>query len=218
MVFRIGFFTFFAALSLIIPAVYSEDKDASVEQRDIKALQSWINTKRQVTVREKGGNLSLSGEVRTEFQSTTEKINGIKQRGSGGSVCNSPIRAWDVEVNLLLDYQTDRTWAAVKLEFDNNAGKETGTSDHISLERAYLGGHLFKGDTYTVDLWAGRWPLYYVFDSKIQFISSMDGLLLKYDQAWDGIGSFFVHAGPFLINEEFDHYGYVGDGDAKWVN
>ena len=193
----------FAVFSFTIPALYAQDADASggLEERDIEALRDWINTKRQVTVKERGGNLSLSGEVRAELQSTNEKVGGIKQRGSGGAVSNTAMRGWDVEVNLMLDYRTDRTWASAKIEFDNNAGTVTGTFNRLSVERAYLGGRVINANTYTIDLWAGRWFLNYVFDSRIQFGSFMDGLLFKYDQAWDWLGDFFFHAGPFLIDE-----------------
>jgi hypothetical protein len=57
-----------------------------VQQRDNKALQDWINAKRQVTVKEIGGALSISGEVRFEYQCINEKINGIAQRGIHGAV------------------------------------------------------------------------------------------------------------------------------------
>ena len=188
-----------------------DDGSAGLEQVDIEALRDWINTKRQVTVKERGGNLSLSGEVRTELQSTNEKKDGIKQRGSGGEVKHTAVRSWDVEVNIMLDYRTDRTWATVKLEFDNNAGTESGSHDHIALERAFLGGRIVNADTYTMDLEIGRRFLNYTFDSKVQFGSFMDGLLYKYDQAIDGVGDFFFHGGPFLVNENIDHYAYVGE-------
>lgn len=205
------FFTLLLALACTTLFAASDDGSPGLEQRDIEALRDWINTKRQVTVKERGGNLSISGEVRTELQSTNEKKNGIKQRGSGGQVSNTAIRAWDVEVNLMLDYRTDRTWATIKLEFDNNAGTETGTYDKLSLERAFLGGRIVNADTYTMDLEFGRRNLGYTFDSKVMFASFMDGILYKYDQALEVIGDLYFHGGPFVINENIDQFGYVGE-------
>src|SRR5882672_7990677 len=72
---------------------------AELEDRDIQALREWINTKRQVSLKEIGGDLSISGEVRTEFQSAWEKRNGVKQRGSSGFL---PGQAFDIEFNLML--------------------------------------------------------------------------------------------------------------------
>ena len=197
-------------LLLTLTAYAADDGSPGLEQRDIEALRDWINTKRQVTVKERGGNLSLSGEVRAELQSTNEKKNGYKQSGSGGERKNAALRAWDVEVNLMLDYRTDRTWATIKLEFDNNAG-QNGTFDRLSLERAFLGGRIVNADTYTMDLEIGRRNLGYTFDSKIEFGSFMDGLLYKYDQAFDVVGDFYFHGGPFLVNENIDQYAYVGE-------
>ncbi len=213
MVFRFFLFVLAAVFSFQTLSLSAQGTEATggLEQRDIEALRDWINTKRQVTVKERGGNLSISGEVRGELQSTNEKVNGIKQRGSGGAVANTPLRAWDVEVNLMLDYRTDRTWAAVKLEFDNNTGTETGTYNRLSVERAYLGGRIVNANTYTIDGWIGRWFLGYVFDSKVQFGSFMDGILFKYDQAWETLGSFYFHAGPFVVNENIDQYAYVAE-------
>lgn len=205
------FFTLLLTLACTTLFAASDDGSPGLEQRDIEALRDWINTKRQVTVKERGGNLSLSGEVRTELQSTNEKKNGIKQRGSGGQVKNTAMRAWDVEVNLMLDYRTDRTWATIKLEFDNNAGTETGTYDRLSLERAFLGGRIVNADTYTMDLEFGRRNLGYTFDSKVMFGSFMDGILYKYDQALEVIGDLYFHGGPFVSNENIDQFGYVGE-------
>lgn len=199
----------FSCITLACFAI--DDGSPGLEQRDIEALRDWINTKRQVTVKERGGNLSLSGEVRAELQSTNEKKNGIKQRGSGGAVKNTAMRAWDVEVNLMLDYRTDRTWATIKIEFDNNAGTVGGTFDRLSVERALLGGRIVNADTYTMDLEIGRRSFGYTFDSRVMFGSFMDGILYKYDQAFDVIGDLYFHGGPFLIDESLDQYGYVGE-------
>lgn len=201
----------FFLLFLTTTAFAIDDGSPGLEQRDIEALRDWINTKRQVTVKERGGNLSISGEVRAELQSTNEKKSGIKQRGRGGEVQPTAMRAWDVEVNLMLDYRTDRTWATVKIEFDNNAGTTTGSFDKLSVERAFLGGRIVNADTYTMDLEIGRRLLGYTFDSKIQFGSFMDGILYKYDQAFDAAGDFYFHGGPFLVNENIDQYAYVGE-------
>ncbi len=190
------------------------DTGDDIDQKDINALREWINTKRQVTVRELGGALSISGEVRTEFQATNETVNGIKQRGAGGEVKGRdggtlPTNAFDVEVNLMMDYRTEGSWASIKLEFDNNAGVFSGSYDRIKLERAYWGVRVFEGDIYTIDFEAGRRRMSTIVDSKIEFNSFFDGLWFKYDQSFDAIGDFYVHGGVFIINENKEHYGYL---------
>ena len=54
----------------------SHDRDA----QDMDALKRWIMDKRFITMKEIGGDLSLSGEVRTEFQAASEVANGVQQK------------------------------------------------------------------------------------------------------------------------------------------
>ena len=209
-----GFFGFILCGCVICLSalVAQDDVLPSLEKQDIEALRAWVKEKKQqVTVQDRGGKLSIGGEVRVELQSTNEKKNGIKQRGSGGAVDNVAMRAWDIEVNLMLDYRTDRTWTTVKLEFDNNAGTVSGTFNRLSLERALFGARIVNGDTYNMDLVIGRRLFAYTFDSKIEFGSFMDGILYLYDQALDDVGDLYFHGGPFLVDETLDHYGYVGE-------
>lgn len=217
-----------------MPFLAAADVDDSdrIDALDIQALRDWINTKRQVTVRERGGNLSISAEVRVEMQATNERkrVDRLdadgnvvthpdgrpvrywrQQRGNGGAVPNTATYAWDVEVNLMLDYRTERTWAAVKLEFDNNMGTVSGTGNRLDLEKAYFGGRFIAADTYTMDLEAGRRPNGNVFDSRIEFGSTLDGVVYRYDQAFDAAGDFYVHCAGFIIDERKNHYGYVGE-------
>ena len=135
-----------------------------------------------MVIKELGGRLSLSGEVRAEMQATSEKVDGYKQRGAGGAVDGTASRAFDIEVNLLFDYRSDMTWAVVKIELDNNAGVISGTSNRIRLERAFFGVRAVSRDTYTMDVEIGRRFLSYTFDSRIQFGSFMDGILFKIRQ------------------------------------
>ncbi|MEM8727807.1 MAG: hypothetical protein AAGE99_03760 [Chlamydiota bacterium] len=202
------FLSLFLAL-FMTTAFAVDDGNSGLKQQDIEALRDWIKTKRQVTVKEGGGNLSISGDIRSELQSTSEKMNGIKQRGSGGQT-DSPTRDWDVTVNLILDYRTDRTLAMIKLALDNDAGSESGTSNKISLGRAFLGGRIVDADTYAMKLEIGRRPLGYTFDSKVMFGSRMDGILYRYDR-FDRFGDFYLQGGPFLIDNKLDRYAYVGE-------
>ncbi len=192
------------------------DRDGDREEVDVQALREWINTKRQVTVKEIGGNLSISGEVRTEFQSTGETKDGISQRGSeievgDGKYAKFPPNTFDVAANLMLDYRSDLTWASFKLEFDNDAGIVAGTNNKIKLSRAYFGARAIDGDSAYLDFEIGRRKLSAVFDSKLEFNSVFDGVLVKYDHSFDRVGDFYVHLGAFVINEKKSQYGYVGE-------
>lgn len=201
------FSSFLVVASSLVSPAFSDD---AIDEDDIEAIREFINTKRQVTIKELGGSLSISGEVRTEFQATNETKNGVKQRGVGGAT-PAPSRAYDAEFNLLMDYRSDRTWASVKIEYDNNMGTISGTNNRLRLERAYLGGRAFRGDTYFIDMELGRRDMGKIFDSKIEFGSFYDGFLFKYDQTFPSIGDFYIHGGPFVINENRDQYGYVAE-------
>lgn len=191
------------------PDVQFDDKRDS-DSKDMDALRRWLQDKRLVTMREIGGDLSMSGEVRTEFQTANERKNGIQQRGKHG-LDLKPMYAWDVEVNLMFDYRTDRTWAAVKLEFDNDMGQRSGTVNKIKLEKGYLGGRLVPGDTFTLDTEIGRRFLYNVFDSKVEFASIYDGFLLRFSKAFESLGDSYTNLGGFLIDDKTNHYGFVGE-------
>lgn len=188
----------------------------SPEADDMEALRRWIRDKRLVTVKEIGGDLSLSGEVRVEFQDSSEVKNGVRQRGVSissfeGKTIEKPQYAWDIEVNIMIDYRTDRTWAAIKVEFDNDMGLRSGTVNKIRLEKGYLGGRIIPGDTFTLDGEIGRRYLYNVFDSKVEFASLYDGCLVRLSKAWPSIGDYYFNAGAFLVDDKTNHYGYVAE-------
>lgn len=191
------------------------DSRGDIEEADLQAFREWVYAKRQVTVGEKGGSLSISGEVRAEFQTTNETKDGVKQRGPGAPLYSGgdiyPAQAYDVEVNLMFDYRTDRTWASVKLEFDNDAGLFGGSFNKLKLERAFAGFRVLESDTRTVDLIIGRNRAGSFFDSKVEFGTFFDGILVRYDQSHEAIGDSYIHAGAFIIDERRNHYGYVGE-------
>lgn len=209
------FFYLCAAFSTTCLSASTIDSSDDIDQKDINAVREWINSKRQVTVRELGGALSISGEVRTEFQSTSEVRNGIKQRGRGGPIVKDgfplPQNAFDIEVNVMLDYRTEGSWGSIKLEFDNDAGIDSGSLNKLKLERAYWGVRAIEGDTYNFDVEAGRRRMSTIVDSKIEFNNFFDGLWFRYDQGLDAIGDLYLHAGVFIINENKNQFGYLGE-------
>lgn len=198
--------TFFSQLR----ADESISVSSNLDEMDLKAVREWLNTKRQVSVKEKGGSLVLSGEMRTEFQAINERRGGVRQRKPHGAI-DEPSRGWDVNFNFMVDYRSDRSWAAARLKFDNNMGIESGQTDQIRLDKAFFGVRLVNGDTYTVSGEVGRRPMGTIFDSRIEFHARFDGILLKFDGSSEKWGSYYLHTGPFLINDKRDAYGVVGE-------
>lgn len=177
---------------------------------DIRSIREWLNTKRQVTVKEKGGALSISGEVHTEFQISNEKCNGIRQRAPHGAT-DKAAKTFDLEAVLAMDYRTERTWAAIRWRFDNRAGIFGGTKEGIALDRAFLGARVLEQENYTTDIELGRRRLNNIFDSRIEFNALFDGLLVSYDAGFENIGNFYVHVGAFIVDQREDHYAYIGE-------
>lgn len=184
--------------------------------RDTEALKEYIKTKRSISVRDKGGELSLSGDVRFEYQSLAETSDGITQRGSGTGLAN---HVFDTEVNLMFDYRADDSWASLKLEFDNNAGDTSsrangtvlgsGQDSQLSLQRAFAGYNLFEEDTARLDVEVGRRKLYDLFRSKVQFAGTMDGIILKYANSLEAMGDFYANGGMWIVDDTVDHYAWA---------
>jgi len=212
---------FFLAFLLLASLGFTEEESLTKEQFDseLKALKDWVRSQKDVTIRELGGKLSISGEVRTELQKTSEVVNNIKQRGAGGAVAGAGTNEYDIEVNLLFNYRTDITWANVKLEFDNHSGIVNGTRNRLRLERAFFGVRFFEAGPVTSAIEFGRRKLSYTFDSIVMFSSFMDGIMWKLDAAFDDAGIFYLHGGPFVVNEKKDHYAWVAElGVLNLVN
>lgn len=210
-------FPLFGGLTAQSADVESNEKHDS-DAQDMDALKRWIMDKRFITMKEIGGDLSISGDVRTEFQAASEVADGIQQRNYSNLPPNDasakPMYGWDVEFNLMLDYRTERTWAAVKIEFDNNMGQRSGTVSNIALEKAYAGGRLVAGDTFIMDAELGRRYLFIPFESKLEFSSLFDGLLLRFNKAFESIGSFYFNGAMFVVDDTANHYGWVGEMGA----
>ncbi|MFA6119630.1 MAG: hypothetical protein WCT85_04915 [Parachlamydiales bacterium] len=201
----------FLSVLLIHTTFAEEDQfEGKQEDTDMDALRKWIREKRLVTVKELGGDLSISGETRVEFQNFNEIKNGIKQRGEG-SATDKANHAFDVEVNLMMDYHSERGWSSIKIEFDNDMGVISGTTYKLQLERAYLGGRMIDGETFNLDGELGRRYLGNVFESKIQYSALFDGGLLKFNKAFESIGNFYFNIGAFVVNDFFDHFGEVAE-------
>lgn len=107
-------------------AAYAAEYSSSDEitERDFEAVADFVKGKRDATLQDKLGNLNISGDVRAEYDHLYEKVDGVKERGSGSGVPPKPTNVWDIEFNLMFDYQSDRTWAHAHVEWDNNAGIE----------------------------------------------------------------------------------------------
>ncbi len=99
--------------------------DKELNERDFQALKDYLNTKRTIDVKEKSTNLTISGDVRTEWRHLYEKKFGHNQVGGHATDCAGRPRSrndFDIEFNLRFDYVCERAWAIAHLQYDNSAG------------------------------------------------------------------------------------------------
>lgn len=198
----------FMCFSFLFAQHPSEEFEGKQEELDLETLKKWIKEKRYITIKEIGGDLSLSGEIRVEMKAADEKKNGHDQRGSSKVV---PTCVFDNEVNLMLDYRGDRTWGAIKIEFDNDMGQVSGTVNKLAVEKAYFGGRVYRTETFAVDCEIGRRNLGDVFESRLEFSSLFDGMLWKINKATENVGTLSLNLGVLLVNDKKNHFGYIGE-------
>ncbi len=141
-----------------------------------------------------------------------------------------PTDEFTVEADLMLDYVADRGWASIKWQFSNPAGLGevdrkafindsrnilygSGKMGNIALRKAYAGYNIYEQGATRFDIEIGRRRLYDVFDSRIQFYSLFDGILLRYATSVEGVTDFAAKAAAFVVDFTCHHYGYVGELD-----
>lgn len=224
----------FSMTSILSAADNSDVQDGSrfdqeLNERDFEALKKYLNTKRQSPLEEKDDTLAISGDVRFEYRHMNEKLNGHILRGHHARhpERNFPISRndFDCEFNLKFDYVMDRSWAVAHLQFDNPAGVDSqdrscsedprgwfgsGRCDEICLRKAYMGYNFWMDPKSRFDIELGRrGNLYHVFDSRVQFLSRFDGVLLKWNGKFFDSKDIFVKLGGLSVDERVNHFAYI---------
>lgn len=201
------------------------DQDGSpyleeLNERDFDALKDYINTKRTIDVAEKSQNLTISGDVRSEWRHFSEKERGRKVRGGGTGISRND---FDIVFNLWFDYVCDRGWAVAQLTYDNSAGVDdcripcnrdpegyhgSGFGDDLNLKKAYVGYNICCEGCTRFDIEIGRRNLYNVFDSQVQFLSRFDGILLNYSSCWECVADWYVKLAGWVVDERVNHFAW----------
>lgn len=207
----------------------SNDSSNNINERDIEAVKNLVRSKRAIYLADKTSHLALSGDVRFEYRHVTQKTKSYseeggwqKLRGGNSGECMSfGTNEFGVEFNLYLDYTTDRTWAGVHLEFDNEAGSTSdcgcegncgsGACDALCLREAYFGYNIFEDGESRLDIEMGRRDMYHLFDSRVQFQNRFDGVWMTYSNSFKDITDFYVRGGAFVIDSVVDNYGWAAE-------
>lgn len=120
----------FAVMGCLSSMAYADSDsahDSEVNEKDDKALREFLASKRAEDLINKGSNIILSGDVRTEWRHMTERVGHHHPRR--GFWCSRncdglPISKndFDIEANLWVNYTYGCAWAIANLQFDNAAG------------------------------------------------------------------------------------------------
>lgn len=200
--------------------------DEELNERDFEALRQFLRSRRDETADEEASNLVIAGDVRFEWRHLNETQSGRSLRGGNAfdprTVIPISRNDFDCEFNLRFDYVMDRAWAIAHLQYDNSAGVDSedrtrvedpqgwfgsGKCGEICLKRAFIGYNIYDDACSRLDIELGRrGNLYYVFDSKVQFLSRMDGILLKYEGKNELFSNWYAKVAGFVVDERVNHF------------
>lgn len=206
-----------------------------LDDKDWDALRQYLRHRRDVEKDQSESALLISGDVRGDWKHKIETLDNLSLTG-GDAVDLRGIRrgrdSFKIQANVRLDYDLDDSWMVLQLQYDNKAGiddevncvdrnpegKEacycnelqgSGTCGDICLKQAFFGYNLYKcGDT-EFDIEIGRRNLYHVFDSKVQFLSRFDGILLSLDSTWKDVMDYYARVAGFVVDYKANHYAWV---------
>ncbi len=104
--------------------------EEELNERDFDALRQFVNSKRTLDLQDKSSNLTISGDVRTEWRNLSEKACHTSVIANRYVTDDKGIlygrNDFDIEFNLRLDYICDNAWAVAHVLFDNSAGVDFG--------------------------------------------------------------------------------------------
>ncbi|MCH9634336.1 MAG: hypothetical protein S4CHLAM7_10830 [Chlamydiae bacterium] len=176
----------------------------TVNQKDLWAVRDWLKTKR-VALNAKSGDLSIAGDVTAEWRNVHEKLGSLDLTSGSNSPGGWSNNLYSIDFRLYFDYKADRSWASVKLEFNNAGGTFNGEANQIALDRANMGYHLFDDGDQRLDVLVGRQRSYEMYDSEVQFNSTLDGFTATYAMAMLGLADLSIRGGGYIVDQSENH-------------
>ena len=173
---------------------------------DPNVLRDFIESKGLIECRKKSGLLTIAGDVRARWSIAGEEVDGIKKRGWG---TKTALNRYKSEVNLFLDYVAERSWVSTKLQWAVYDGKDGGSAVKSEIDRAFIGYDIYHKDKTDFYIELGRSKLSYIFDSRVEFNSTFDGIHLYYSNNIPSVGELIVHGGPLIVDSFSNHYAWV---------
>lgn len=192
-------------------AIQISDLLDTVNQKDLWAVRDWLRTKR-VALNNKTGDFSIAGDVKTQWRNVHEHLGSVNIVNGAASPSTWSNNLYTVDFRLFFDYKSDKTWVSVKLDFDEAAGLFQGQADNLALTRANMGYHLFDDGNVRLDVMVGRQRAFELYNSQIQFNSTLDGFTGIYTMSIDSLCEFSVHGGGYVFNAVANHPVWIIQG------
>ncbi len=176
----------------------------TVDQKESWAVREWMKSKR-IALNNKTGDFSIAGDVKAKWRNVHQKLGTQVVMPGPDTPSQWPSNPFTIEFVLYLDYKADKTWASIKLDFDEAAGLFNGQANNLALVRANMGYHLYDDGRAIFDVIVGRQRSYELYSSQIQFNSTLDGFTGIYSTSLDSFADFNFQGGGYIFNAVQSH-------------
>lgn len=206
-----------------------------LDERDWEVIREYLRFRREVEKEKTKSALLLSGDIRSEWQHNVEAVDGINLFGSDVVDRNGIRRGnnvFKVQSNFRLDYDVESSWAVFQLNYNNKAGIDdelncsdfnskgericycrelqgSGNCGNICVKQAFFGYNLYKCKETEFDIEIGRRNLYHVFDSKVQFLSRFDGIVLSLNSSVKDLFEYYIYTAGFVVDFKSNHFSWI---------
>lgn len=127
-----------SSLSMLTCSVFADltqnGINEEVDDEQFRAVRHYIESKRDVSILQKGGKLKIGGDVKVDYTHQHQVLDGqrVEGKGLGGDrnlmgskEMNLPAQMLNVEASLSFDYRNDKSFANVLIRMANHGGLDT---------------------------------------------------------------------------------------------
>jgi len=192
---------------ICIGFAYSEDVDISPEDDNGEGAAALCAPPPPTvtTLDDLAGGFKIEADLRVKYKGEAARNGNTRLIGSGTPFENKAFRN---EFNLYIYYEGKDTIGSARLKYDNRLGMLGGTTNAISLPKAYFGRRLFRAGAASMRMGLGRRPLDELFESSVQFSSRIDGgylgLLASVPSAFD----FGIDVIGTIVDAKYNQYAW----------
>lgn len=151
------------------------------------------------------GGFKIEADLRLKYKGESIRDGTRAVIGTGTPFENKAFRN---EFNLYVYYEGRETIGAARLKFDNKMGMLSGTTNAISLPKAYFARQLFRLGATTMRLGLGRRPMDEIFESSVQFSSRIDGAFLRFAASIPGFCDLNIDSLGTIVDPQYNYYAW----------